>query len=55
VRMEPPPFNDQSLARDRLALCESVIAQAPHLPDGRQLVMTVGLPPPRTSDLHQHC
>jgi hypothetical protein len=49
------PFNDQPLARDLINLCERVTAQAPHLPDGRQLVMTVGQPPTRNSDLHRRC
>jgi hypothetical protein len=49
------PFNDQTLARDLMNLCERVTVQAPHLPDGRQLVMTVGPPPTRNSDLHRRC
>jgi hypothetical protein len=55
VRVELRPFNDQQLARDLMALCDRVNAQAPHLPDGRQLVMTVGRPPTRNSDLHRRC
>jgi len=55
VRVTLRPFNDQLLARDLTNLCERVTAQAPHLPDGRQLVMTVGQPPTRNSDLHRRC
>lgn len=55
VRVALRPFNDQQLARDLMALCERVNAQAPHLPDGRQLVMTVGHPPAHNSDLHRRC
>jgi hypothetical protein len=55
VRVELRPFNDQSLVRDLIALCDCVNARAPHLPDGRQLVMTVGRPPTCNSDLHRRC
>jgi hypothetical protein len=55
VRVAVRPFNDQQHTRDLTALCERVNAHAPHLPDGRQLVMTVGHPPPRNSDLHRRC
>src|SRR5262249_49999269 len=49
VRVALRPFNDQQLTRDLTALCERVNAHAPHLPDGRQLIMSVGLPPARNS------
>jgi hypothetical protein len=55
VRVTLRPFNDQLLARDLTNLCERVTAQAPHLPDGRQLVMTVEPSPTRNSDLHRRC
>jgi hypothetical protein len=55
VRVELRPFNDQQLTRDLIALCTRVNAQAPHLPDGRQLVLSVGLPPARNSVLHTRC
>ncbi len=52
VRVELRPFNDQQLTRDLRALCARVNTQAPHLPDGRQLVLSVGLPSARNSVLH---
>jgi len=55
VRVTVRPFNDQQLTRDLTALCERVNTHAPHLPDGRQLIMSVGPPPTRTSDLHRRC
>jgi hypothetical protein len=55
VRVTLRPFNDQLLARDLTNLCERVTAQAPHLPDGRHLVMTVEPSPTRNSDLHRRC
>jgi hypothetical protein len=55
VRVELRPFNDQALVRDLMALCDRVTAHAPHLPDGRQLIMTVGLPPTCNSDLQRRC
>jgi len=55
VRVTVRPFNDQQLTRDLTALCERVNTHAPHLPDGRQLIMSVGHPPTRNSDLHRRC
>ncbi len=46
VRVELRPFNDRQLNRDLRALCARVAATEPCLPDGRQVVFTVG-PPPR--------
>lgn len=55
VRVELRPFNDRKLTRDLIALCERVCEQAPHLPDGRRLVLSVAPAPSRNSDLHQRC
>ncbi len=55
VRVELRPFNDQQLTRDLHALCARVNAQAPHLPDGRQLVVSVGVSTARNSVLHPRC
>jgi hypothetical protein len=43
VRVILHPFNDRQLNRDLVALCAQVAAVAPHLPDGRQLMLTVGI------------
>ena len=53
VRVEFRRFNDRQLTRDLIALCERARAQAPHLPDGRQLVLSVAPARARNSDLHQ--
>ncbi len=55
VRVELRPFNDQQLTRDLHALCERVNAQAPHLPDGRQVVVSVGVSTARNPVLHSRC
>jgi hypothetical protein len=36
------PFNDRQLNEDLTSLCERVSKAAPHLPDGRHLLFTVG-------------
>jgi hypothetical protein len=36
------PFNDRRLNEDLMILCERVSTAAPHLPDGRRLLFTVG-------------
>ena len=55
VRVAARPFSDQQLTCNLTALCERVNAHAPHLLDGHQLIMSVGHPPTRNSDLHQRC
>ena len=55
VRVELRLFNDQQLTRDLHTLCARVNAQAPHLPDGRQLVVSVGVSTARNSVLHSRC
>jgi hypothetical protein len=55
VRVELRPFNDRQPTRDLMALCERVRAQAPHLPDGRRLVLSVAPARARISELHQRC
>ena len=55
VRVELRPFNDRQRTRDRMALCARVEAQAPHLPDGRHLVLSVAPTLARSSDLHSRC
>lgn len=55
VRVELRPFNDRQLTRDLQALCERVSMQAPHLPDGRRLVLSVAPTRARNSDLHRRC
>jgi hypothetical protein len=42
VRVTLGPFNDRQLNRDLAVLCERVGAAAPHLPDGRRLLFTIG-------------
>jgi hypothetical protein len=42
VRVTLHPFNDRQLNRDLAVLCERVGAAAPHLPDGRRLLFTIG-------------
>ena len=41
VRVILRPFNDRQLNRDLLAVCAQVATKAPHLPDGRQLILSV--------------
>jgi hypothetical protein len=53
VRLELRLFNDRELTRDLTALCERVNTQVPHLPDGRQLVLSVGVMTKRNSVLHR--
>jgi hypothetical protein len=43
VQVTLRPFNDRQLNRDLLDVCARVTAAAPHLPDGRQLRITVGV------------
>jgi len=52
VRVERRPFNDQQLTRELTVLCAQVNTRTPHLPDGRQFVLSVGLPAARHSVLH---
>src|SRR6266542_5409290 len=42
VRVTFRPFNDRQLNRDLAIVCERVGAAAPHLPDGRRLLFTIG-------------
>ena len=55
VRVELRPFNDRQRTRDLMALCARVEARAPHLPDGRHLVLSVAPTLARSSDLHSRC
>jgi hypothetical protein len=41
VAVELRPFNDQQLTRDLRLVCERVRAAAPHLPDGRRLIISI--------------
>jgi hypothetical protein len=41
VQVTLRPFNDRQLTRDLALLCQRVQAAPPHLPDGRQLVLTL--------------
>jgi hypothetical protein len=42
VQVTLRPFNDCQLNRDLMDVCERVAAAAPHLPDGRRLLVTIG-------------
>lgn len=42
VQVTVHPFNDRALNRDLAAVCQRVSAAAPHLPDGRRLIFTLG-------------
>jgi hypothetical protein len=42
VRVTLRPFNDRQLNRDLMDVCERVTAAAPHLPNGRRLLVRIG-------------
>jgi hypothetical protein len=42
IQVQLSPFNDRSLNRDLVQLCERVNSASPCLPDGRQLSFTIG-------------
>ena len=42
VRVTFRPFNDRQLNRDLRDVCQRVMVAAPHLPDGRRLLVTIG-------------
>jgi hypothetical protein len=42
VRLDFSPFNHRGMGRDLQDLCQKVNTAGAHLPDGRQLVLTVG-------------
>jgi hypothetical protein len=42
VRVTFRPFNDRQLNRDLRDICQRVMVAAPHLPDGRRLLVTIG-------------
>jgi hypothetical protein len=47
------PFNDRQLNEDLTILCQRVNKAAPHLPDGRRLLFTVGNIHCRILDQHK--
>jgi len=49
------PFNDRQLNEDLTILCQRVSKAPPHLPDGRQLLFTVGNMRRPILDQHKRC